>query len=103
MEEASDAIVAVDMEGYFRLVNAKACELFGYTRDELLRLHVKETYIPSEKDMAQQCLKQLREGNTLCLKRLFQRKDGTAISVEIRGRKMSDDRYFAIVQQLDAQ
>jgi hypothetical protein len=33
---------------------------------------------------------------------LFQRKDGTAISVEIRGRKMSDNRYFAIVQQLVA-
>jgi len=34
MEEASDAIVAVDMDGYFSLVNAKACELFGYTREE---------------------------------------------------------------------
>jgi PAS domain S-box-containing protein len=103
MEEASDAIVAVDMDGYFRLVNAKACELFGYEREELLRLHVRETYIPAEKDMAQQCLEQLREGKTLCLKRLFQRKDGTAISVEIRGRKMSDNRYFAIVQPLVVQ
>jgi PAS domain S-box-containing protein len=100
MEEASDAIVAVDMDGYFRLVNAKACELFGYTREELLQLHVRDTYIPAEKDMAQQCLEQLREGKTLCLRRLVQRKDGTAISAEIRGRKMSDNRYFAIVQKL---
>ena len=100
MEEASDAIVAVDMDGYFRLVNAKACKLFGYTREELLRLHVSETYIPAEKDKARQCLEQLREHKTLCVKRLLQRKDGTAISVEIRGRKMSDNRYFAIVQEL---
>jgi PAS domain S-box-containing protein len=98
MEEASDAIVAVDMEGYFRLVNAKACELIGYTREELLHLHVRETYIPAEKDMAQQCLEQLREGKTLCFKRLIHRKDGSAISAEIRGRRMSDNRYFAIVK-----
>ena len=101
MEEASDAVVAVDMDGYFKLVNAKACELFGYTREELLQLHVRETYVPAEKDMAQQCLEQLREGKTLCLKRLIQRKDGTAISAEIRGRKMSDNRYFAIIEKVD--
>jgi PAS domain S-box-containing protein len=100
MEEASDAIVAVDMDGYFKLVNAKACELFGYTREELLHLHVRETYIPAEQDMAQQCLEQLREGKTLCLRRLIQRKDGTAISGEIRGRKMSDARYFAIIKKV---
>lgn len=103
MEEASDAIVAVDMGGYFRLVNAKACELFGYTREELLRLHVQETYIPAEKDLAQQFLEQVRTGKALCVKRLLQRKDGTVTSVEIRGRKMSDNRYFAILQQLAGQ
>ena len=101
MEEASDAIVAVDMDGYFKLVNSKACELFGYTREELLGLHVIETYVPAEKQMAQQCLEQLREGKTLSLTRLIQRKDGTAVSAAIRGRKMSDDRYFAIVQKVN--
>ncbi|HSF66869.1 MAG TPA: PAS domain S-box protein [Nitrospiraceae bacterium] len=100
MEEASDAIVAVDMDGYFSLVNAKACELFGYTREELLHLHVRETYIPAEKHMAQQCLDQLREGKTLCFTRLIQRKNGTAFSAEIRGRKISDNRYVAIVEKL---
>ena len=101
MELASDAVVAVDMDGYFRLANPKACELFGYMREELLQLHVRETYVPAEQEMAQQCLEQLREGKTLSLKRLIQRKDGTAFSAEIRGRRMSDDRYFAIVQKID--
>jgi PAS domain S-box-containing protein len=101
MEESSDAIVAVDMDGYFKLVNPKACDLFGYTREELLQLHVRETYVPAEQEMAQQCLEQLREGKTLCVTRLIQRKDGTALSAEIRGRKMSDDRYFAIVQKVE--
>jgi PAS domain S-box-containing protein len=101
MEEASDAIVAVDMDGYFRLVNAKACELLGYRREELLQVHVRETYVPAEKEMVQQCLEQLRAGKTLSFKRLIQRKDGTAFMAEIRGRKMSDNRYFAIIEKVD--
>jgi PAS domain S-box-containing protein len=96
-----DDLVAVDMDGYFKLVNAKACELFGYTREELLQLHVRETYVPADKELAQQYLEQLREGNSLSLKRLIQRKDGTAISAEIRGRKMSDNRYFAIIEKVE--
>jgi PAS domain S-box-containing protein len=100
MEEVSDAIVAIDLDGYFRLVNAKACEIFGYTRDELLHLHVSDTYIPAEKDMVQQCLEQVREGKNVCIRRAVQRKDGTVITAEIRGRKMSDNRYFAIIEEV---
>ena len=76
-------------------------ELFGYTREELLQLHVRETYVPAEKELANQYLEQLREGKPLCLKRLIQRKDGTAIGAEIRGRRMSDTRYFAIIEKVD--
>ncbi|HTL62067.1 MAG TPA: PAS domain S-box protein [Nitrospira sp.] len=100
MEEVSDAIVAIDLDGYFRLVNAKACEIFGYTRDELLHLHVSDTYIPAEKDMVQQCLEQVREGKNVCIRRAVQRKDGTVVTAEIRGRKMSDNRYFAIIEEV---
>ncbi len=100
MEEVSDAIVAVDMDGYFTLVNAKACEMLGYTREDLLKLHVRDTYAPAEQDMALRFLEQLRQGKPLRLRRLVQRKDGTVIFAEIRGRKMSENRYFAILEQV---
>jgi PAS domain S-box-containing protein len=74
--------------------------MFGYTREELLQLHVKDTYIPAEKALAEQRLDQLRYDTPLRFKRLLQRKDGTVIPVEISATKMSDNRYLAIVRDL---
>ncbi|MBU6481344.1 MAG: PAS domain S-box protein [Nitrospirae bacterium] len=100
MEEVSDGIVVLDMDGHFRMANSKVCEMFGYTREELLQLHVKDTYIPAEKALAQQRLDQLHYDQPLRFKRLLQRKNGTLIPVEISATKMSDDRYVAVVRNL---
>ncbi|MEP6957809.1 MAG: PAS domain S-box protein [Nitrospirota bacterium] len=100
MEESSDGIVVLDLAGYFRMANSKVCKMFGYTREELLQLHVRDTYIPSEKAVAQQHLDQVRFDKPLRFNRLLQRKDGTVFPVEISATKMSDDRYVAIVRDL---
>jgi len=100
MEEVSEAIVAVDMDGNVTSVNAKACDMLGYTREELLTLHVSETYIPEERDMAPGWLEQLREGKPLCVRRSVQRKDATILYAEIRGRKMSETRYLTIIEKV---
>ncbi|MBU6435632.1 MAG: PAS domain S-box protein, partial [Nitrospirae bacterium] len=100
MEEVSDGIVVLDMDGHFRMANSKVCEMFGYTREELLQLHLKDTYIPAEKALAQQRLDQLHYDQPLRFKRLLQRKNGTLIPVEISATKMSDDRYVAVVRNL---
>ena len=36
MESASQAIIGIDHKGLIQVVNNKAEELFGYTRDELI-------------------------------------------------------------------
>jgi PAS domain S-box-containing protein len=100
MEEASDGMAVLDLDGYFKVVNSKVCEIFGYTKEELLQLHVRDTYIPAEQSVAQQRLEQVCHDKPLRFKRLLQRKDGTVIPVEINATKMSDDRYLAIVRDL---
>ena len=101
MEEASDGIVVLDRDGYFRMANSKVCKIFGYSREELLQLHVKDTYIPAEKALAQQHLEQVRFDKPLRFNRLLQRKDGIVIPVEISATKMSDERYVAVVRDLN--
>jgi len=100
MEEASDGIAVLDLDGYFRMANSKACETFGYTREELLQLHVKDTYIPAEQSLAQQCLEQIRSHKPVRFNRLLQRRDGTVIPVEISAVKMSNNRYLEIIRDL---
>jgi PAS domain S-box-containing protein len=80
------------------MANAKACEMFGYTREELLHLHVRDTYIPAEQALAQQSLEQIRAHKPVRFNRSLQRKNGTVIPVEISAVKMSDDRYFEIIR-----
>ena len=100
MEEASDGIAVLDLDGYFRMANSKVCETFGYTREELLQLHVRDTYVPAEQALAQQRLEQIRAHKPVRFNRLLQRKDGTVIPVEISATKLSDDRYLAVVRDL---
>ena len=82
------------------MVNSKACDMVGCTREELLQLHVRDTYVPLEKAITQQRLEQIRSEKHLRFTRLLQRKDGTVISVEISAVKMSDNRYFEIIRDL---
>ena len=103
IEEASDGIVVLDLDGYFRMVNSKVCTMLGYTREELLQLHVRDTYVPAEQALAQQRLEQIRAHKPVRFNRLLQRKDGTVIPVEISAVKMSDDRYFKIIRDLTGQ
>ena len=98
MEEASDGIFVLDQDGYFRMVNSKVCAMAGYTKEELLQRHLKDTYVPAEKDYAQQRLDQLHKGKSLRFTHLLQRKDGTVISVESSASKMSDTRILTIVR-----
>ena len=103
MEEASDGIVVLDRDGYFRMANSKACEIFGYRREELLQLHVKDTYIPAERALTQSYFEQIRHDKPLRFNRLLQRKDGTVVPVEVSATKLSDDRYFGVVRDLSSQ
>jgi len=41
LDTAPDAILVVDAEGYVKLVNDRALELFGYTKKELTGMHVR--------------------------------------------------------------
>ncbi|HEY6262373.1 MAG TPA: PAS domain S-box protein, partial [Nitrospiraceae bacterium] len=100
MEEASDGIAVLDADGYFRMANSKICAMFGYTKEELLQLHVKDTYIPGERDHVQQRLDQLHASKPLRFIHVGQRKDRTVMSIEVSVSKMSDDRCLIIVRDL---
>ena len=77
--------------------------MFGYTKEELLQLHMKDIYTPAQKAHVQQRLDQLHEGKPLRFTHVVQRKDGTVISVEVSASKMSDNHCLIIVRDLTQQ
>jgi PAS domain S-box-containing protein len=80
-ELESDAIVLVDNEtGQVLEVNAAASKLYGYTRDEWLRMN--HTDVSAEPSRTRQAA---LEGATRIPLRWHRRKDGTVFPVEITG------------------
>jgi PAS domain S-box-containing protein len=100
MEQASDGIHTYDLRGDFIETNSKLCEMLGYTREELLRLNVKDI-IPAE-DLAIAPIRfdELQAGQTILSERRLRRKDGTLLPVEISGRMIHDGMLQSIIRDI---
>jgi PAS domain S-box-containing protein len=100
LEHASDGIHTYDPRGRIIDTNSKFCEMFGYTREELLRLNVSDL-IPLE-DLAAAPVRfdELQSGRTLLTERLLLRKNGTLLPVEISGRMIREGVLQSIVRDI---
>ncbi len=100
VEQAADGIHTYDACGNFIEVNSKLCEMLGYTREELLRLNVRDL-VPPE-DLAADPIRfdKLLSGEKLLKERRLLRKDGTLIPVEISGAMIQGGPLQAIIRDI---
>lgn len=85
IEAASEAMFWITPEARIVDVNAAACRLFGYTREELLQLSVTDMAAESG-DAAERWRKhfaELRQSGSKKLEAAHRAKDGSLISVEV--------------------
>jgi len=87
-ESASDALFIVDMEGHILDVNAVAYERLGYTREELLSLHLSQLDPPSFAAMIPERMERLKQFGRIAFESAHVRKDGSVMPVEINARMM---------------
>lgn len=85
MDESSDAIFVIDPETSNYLdFNRTACELFGYTREELLKLNVIDLAVHiKDIDDWQEKTKLINEKGSLLSEGVYRRKNGTTFPVEV--------------------
>ncbi len=87
-ESASDALFIVDMEGHILDINAVAYERLGYTREELLSLHLSQLDPPSFAAMIPERMERLKQFGRIAFESAHVRKDGSVMPVEINARMM---------------
>ncbi|ULA58673.1 MAG: conserved membrane protein of unknown function [Nitrospira sp.] len=99
-EQASDGIVTADMNGQYLDVNSRACQMLGYSREELFGLRVPDLLDPHDYPRLRAIKAELIQGHRHSGEWKLRRKDGGTISVEISAKLQPDRRWHAIVRDI---
>ncbi len=97
LEQAADAILIFDPDGRFLKVNAQACKLTGYAREELMRRRIADIMPLDEQDTIATRLAQL-QGGPRTSERLVRRQNGTIVPTEVSAARLDDGRVQVIIR-----
>ena len=104
LEQANDAIHITNGNDEITDVNRRACEMLGYSREELLNMNIPDLQAPEVRGQAGSVVKTeiARYGNTI-FEALDIHRDGTRIPVEISVSKITglkDELFISIVRDI---
>lgn len=100
VEQASDGIFVSSAQGQYLDVNSAACRMFGYSREEILRLGIAELIAADEVARLAPHVARLRDGETEVSEWRFRRKDGSVFVGEVSARQLPDGRLQAFVRDI---
>jgi PAS domain S-box-containing protein len=86
IEQAADALLIVDFTGKILVANQSACNSLGYTRDELLSMHlgdVDANFYDIINKPGNTVVSDLENGKNLNIETTYRRKDGTSYPAEV--------------------
>ncbi len=83
---ANDIILLVEQTGRIVEANDRALACYGYSREELLRMTVRDLRPPDTQPDTELHMKQVRERNGYIFETIHKRKDGEAFPVEVSSR-----------------
>lgn len=95
-----DAICVIDDDGKFLLVNPAAVKLAGLAEAKLIGSSIAETYLPEERHLPAQRIKELRAAGSLRFERKLVRRNGEVISVEVLLSALRGRHYQAIIRDI---
>ena len=105
LDEASDAILSLDVNGRLVDANRKAEELWGRPRQELLSLTIGDLEPSGERPALDRHLEEVRKGGHRVFETEYARKDGVRVPVEVSVCSATVEGgpgYLAIVRDLSA-
>ncbi len=100
IEQASDGIMTIDQDGYILDVNTAACEMFGYTPDELRKLGVDRLVADSQQDQLQANYGLVQESEHVVQEWLAVAKNGKTFPVEVSAKVLPNGLVQGIVRDV---
>ncbi|WP_045227383.1 PAS domain S-box protein [Methyloterricola oryzae] len=102
VEQTPDGIVVTDSSGRYTDVNQAGAEMFGYTREEFLRLSVSDMVLPDDIPPLQEEMSDLASGTITRKEWRFRRKDGSEFFGEVLARQMPAGAVQGVVRDITA-
>ena len=99
MEQAADAILLLLPGGRVTGASSRACELLGYTREELMQMSVQDL-VRRDPDRTRKIEAKLAAGELVCLEEEFRCKCGSWIPVEISVRRVGPNEEQLIARDI---
>ncbi|HEU4390668.1 MAG TPA: PAS domain S-box protein, partial [Blastocatellia bacterium] len=84
-----DAIFVSDLDSRFVVVNRAACELTGFSREELLTMRIPDLHEDVDLEAYRNYHDQIMAGNALVSEARILRKDGAKVDAEFSNRRIS--------------
>ncbi|NQV50674.1 MAG: PAS domain S-box protein, partial [Candidatus Marinimicrobia bacterium] len=82
-EHSPDAIFLTDQQGNYTYVNQAACDLLGYSHEELTEMHISDIAEISKIDAGRNQFQEILQRGRLFTETTLARKDGTVIPVDL--------------------
>ncbi len=100
VEQASDGIFLVDPAQQLVDVNPSGCAMLGFSREEILTMHVDDFVISDGAVTLPLQIDDLLTGRPLMIERFLRRKDGASLPVEISARMLPSGFFQGIVRDI---
>lgn len=105
-DAAPDGICIVDLDGQFRGVNRRTCDMLGYSEQELLGMHLRDIETALSFEQIQKLWQTETFQSPLSLRGRAKRKDGSILPVEVHIRRFELDgraHSLGFVRDISAQ
>lgn len=96
-ENVSDPVFINDFQGRFLEVNEGACQLFNYSREQLLTMRVKELVRPDQITVLSESGKRIQRGDSVTFEMELVTKKGQPIPFEFHARPIIFKRKRAVL------
>jgi len=102
LKTAIDGFWMVDLEGKILEVNDSYCKMSGYTRDELLNMHISDLETIENQEDIRERIKRIMQNDSDRFETRHRRKDGEIIDVEISTNRLdiSDGRISTFARDI---